>query len=66
MEREAAAERERLEQSLEETQSQAHALEAQLNESHVSAAEQLARVLLTPLNTPYHQVSVRDCSCIEM
>ena len=57
MEREAAAERERFEQSQEEAQSQAHALEEQLNESYASAAEQLARVLLTPLNTLYHQVN---------
>ena len=45
MEREAREERERFEQCQEEAQSQAHALEAQLNESHASAAEQLAKVL---------------------
>ena len=45
MEREAREERERFEHFQEEAQSQAHALEAQLNESHASAAEQLAKVL---------------------
>ena len=45
MEREGAEERERCEQLQEEAQSQAHALEAQLNESHATAAEQLAKVL---------------------
>ena len=45
MEREAAEEQERFEQFQEEAQSQAHALEAQLSESHASTAEQLAKVV---------------------
>lgn len=45
MEREAREGQERFEQFQDEAQSQAHALEAQLNESHASAAEQLAKVM---------------------
>ena len=52
MERDITEERERFEQFQEEAQSQAHGLETQLNESHASAAEQLARVLHNPMRSP--------------
>ena len=52
MERDIAEERERFEQFQEEAQSQAHALETQLNESHASAAAQLARVLHKKMQLP--------------
>ena len=52
MERDVAEERERFAQFQEEAQSQAHALETQLNESHASAAAQLARVLHNQMRLP--------------